>query len=123
MGDFKYSVVYCESNTTGCKQSRRLPACVENNFLVQIFEKTTRGEALLDLMLTSADDLIKEVKIGCSLGCSDHAVVEFVILRSRGLAKIKVRMLKFRRDDFQLFKELVEEIHWEAVPALLWTKK
>ena len=57
------------------------------------------------------------------MGCSDHAVVEFVLLRSRGLAKIKVRMLKFRRDDFQLFKELVDEIHWEAVPALLWTKK
>lgn len=57
---------------------------------------------------------IKEVKTGRSLGCSDHAVVEFVILRSMGLAKIKVRMLKFRRDDFQLFKELVDEICWKA---------
>lgn len=42
MGDFNHSVVCWESNVTGCKQSRRLPECVENNFLVQILEKNNQ---------------------------------------------------------------------------------
>lgn len=32
-----------------------------------------RGEALLDLALTTVDGIITEVKIGGSLGCSDHS--------------------------------------------------
>jgi len=44
--------------------------CVEENFLVLYIP--TRDEALLDLVLSSAEELIREVKIGGSLGCNDH---------------------------------------------------
>ena len=70
---------------------------------------------LLDLVLTSAEELIKEVKIGGSLSCSDYALVEFVISRYMGLAKSKVRTLNFRKANFQLFKELVDNILLDAV--------
>jgi len=46
-----------------CKQSRRLLECINDNFLVHILDRLTRGEALLDLVLTSVDEVIKEVKI------------------------------------------------------------
>ena len=39
----------------------------------------TRGEALLDLLLTNVEEIINGVKVGGSLGCSDHALVEFMI--------------------------------------------
>ena len=94
----------------GSKQSRRFLDCIEDNFLVQVLDKPSRGEALLDLVLTNVEDLIKEVKSRGSLGCSDHALVEFVISRDTGPAKSKVRAMKFRRAKFQLFKELVEDI-------------
>lgn len=55
-------------------------------------------------MLTTADELIKEVKIGGSLGCSNHALMEFLISRNMGLAKSKVRIPNFRRVNFQLLK-------------------
>lgn len=98
---------------TDCKQSQRLLECVEDNFLVQVLDKPTRGEVLLDLVLTNADELIKEVNIGGTLGCSYHALVEFVISRM-GLVKCKARTLNFRRAKFMLFKELLSEIPWEA---------
>ena len=44
-------------------------------------------------MLTNAEESIREVKIGGSLGCSDHALVEFVILKNVGLIKSRVRTL------------------------------
>ena len=50
---------------------------------------------MLDLVLTSAEESIGEIKIGGSLGCSDHALVEFVIWKNVGLAKSRARTLCF----------------------------
>lgn len=88
---------------------------IEDNFLFQVLDKPTREKAFLDLVLTDVDDLIKEVKIGGSLCCSDHALIQFVILRDVSLAKSKVRTFNFRRANFQLFKKLVDEIPWDTV--------
>ena len=52
-----------------------------------VLYKPTISETLLDLVLTSAREIIKEVKIGSSLGCSDQALVKFVISRNMDLAK------------------------------------
>lgn len=43
-----------------------------------------------------------------SLGGSDHALVEFAILRDMGQLKTRVRILNFRKVNFQLFKELMD---------------
>jgi len=45
-------------------------------------DRPARGEALLDLLLTSAEEIIKEVKNGGTLSCSDYALIEFMILRN-----------------------------------------
>ena len=60
---------------------------------------------MLDLLVTNARELIGDVKIRGSLGCSDHALVEFALLREMGQAKSKVRTLNFRKANLQLFKE------------------
>lgn len=57
-----YPDVCWESNTAGREQSRRLLEGVNDKFLVQVLDKPTRGEALLDLALISADELISRVK-------------------------------------------------------------
>ena len=66
---------------------------VEDKFLVQVIDGSTRGEALLDLVLTNAEESIREVKIE---GRSDYALVEFLILKNEGLAKSRGRTLCFR---------------------------
>lgn len=45
-------------------------------------------------------DLIGDVTSGSSLGCSDHALVEFTVLRHMGQAKSKARTQHFRRANF-----------------------
>lgn len=60
-----------------------------------MLDKPSRGEALLGLVLTCADELIKEVKIRGSLGCSNCTLVEFMISRNVDMAKSKVRTLNF----------------------------
>lgn len=66
-------------------------------------------------MLTIAEQLIKEVKTGSSMGFSNHAQVGFMILRNSGLAESKVRTLNFRKAKCHLFKRLMGEIPWETL--------
>ena len=49
------------------------------------------------------------------MGCSDHALVEFVISRDVGLVKRCVRTQNFGRANFKLFNGLLAEIPWDAV--------
>ena len=71
---------------------------MEDNFLSQVIDTPTRGEAILDPLATNARQLNGDVKIGRSLACSDPALVEFTVLRDMGQAKSKIRTLNFRRE-------------------------
>lgn len=60
-----------------------------------------RTEALLEpVVLTSADELIKAIRIGGSLGRSNQALVEFVISRSMSPVRSEVKILNFARANF-----------------------
>lgn len=59
---------------------------------------------LLDLVLANVE-IVKDVKIGGSLGCVDHTLVEFVISKNMDLAKSGERSLNLRRVNFSLFKK------------------
>jgi len=52
------------------------------------------------------------VKVGGSLGCSDHEVVKFRILRGGSRAISRIKTLDFRRANFGLFKNLFGGIPW-----------
>lgn len=45
-----------------CNQSRMPLESIDDNFLVQILTRLTRGEALIDLVLTSVEKIIKDIK-------------------------------------------------------------
>ncbi|KAK4815438.1 LOW QUALITY PROTEIN: hypothetical protein QYF61_002827 [Mycteria americana] len=52
-------------------------------------DSPTREDTLLDLLVTNKSELISDIKIGGSLGCSDHGLVEFTVLRDMSQAKSK----------------------------------
>jgi len=103
----------------GKQQFRRFLVSIEDNFLAQVIDITSRGEALVNMVLISADEIIKEMKIKGSMGCSGHAVVEFMISRNVGLVKSK-RVKEQKHDpEFQVSElpaiyEIIEEISWET---------
>jgi len=115
LGDFSHADICWKSSTASSRQSRRLLECIEDNLLSRVVDTPTRGDAILDLMVTSASELTGDIKIGGSLGSSDHASVEFTLLRDMGTVRSIVRTLNFRKANFQLFKELVRRTPWEMV--------
>ncbi|PKU36894.1 hypothetical protein llap_12800 [Limosa lapponica baueri] len=65
---------------------------------------------MLDFLLTNTNGLVGNVKLKGSLGCSDHEMVEFKILRAVRRVCSKFTTLDFRRADFGLFRDLLGRV-------------
>jgi len=83
--------------------------------LSQIIDTPIGGGAILDHVVTNASELIDDMKTGGSLGYSDHALVEFTLLRDTRKSRSVFRMMNTRKASFQLFKQLVRKSLWEMV--------
>ncbi|GAB0185700.1 hypothetical protein GRJ2_001035300 [Grus japonensis] len=113
IGDFKHPNTCWRGNTAGHKQSRRFLECIDDNFLLQVIEEPMRRGAMLDLVLTNKEGQVGNVKLKGSLGCSDHKMVEFKILRAARRVHSKLTTLDFRRADFGLFRDLLSRVRWD----------
>ena len=113
MWDFSHPSTCWRDNTAGHKQSRRFLECVVGNFLLQVIEETMRRGAMLDLVLTSKKALVGNVKRKGSLGCSDHEMVEFKLLRALTRTHSKLTTLHFRRANAGLLRDLLGRIPWD----------
>jgi len=67
---------------------------------------------LLDLVLTNKEGLVEHLKAGGNLGCSDHEMMEFRILRGGSRAISRIKTLDFQRPNFGLFKDLLGGMLW-----------
>ncbi|GAB0189139.1 hypothetical protein GRJ2_001379200 [Grus japonensis] len=110
MGDFNHPDICWRDNTAGHKQSRRFLECADDSILLQVIEEPTRRGAMLDIVLTSKEGLVGDVNLKGSLGCSDHEMVEFEILRTASRVHNKLTALDFRRADFGLFRDLLGRV-------------
>ncbi|GAB0186157.1 hypothetical protein GRJ2_001081000 [Grus japonensis] len=68
---------------------------------------------MLDLVLTNKEELVRNVKLKGSLGCSDHEVVEFKTFRAVRRVHSKLTTLDFRRAEFGLFRDLLGRLQWD----------
>ena len=68
---------------------------------------------MLDLVLTDEEGLVGNVKLKSSLGCSDHEIVEFKILRAARRVHSKLAAVNFRRADFGLSMEVLGRAPWD----------
>jgi len=112
MGDFNHPDISWEDHTARHMQFRRFLQSIDDNFLMQTMEEPRRRGVLLDLVLTHKEGLVESVQVGGSLGCSDHEMVNFRILRGGSRAISRIKTLDFRRANFGLFKELLGGIPW-----------
>jgi len=68
---------------------------------------------MLDLVLTNKEGLVGNEKLKGSLGCSDHEIVVFRILRATRRVHSKLTTLDFRRAGFGLFRDLLGRVPWD----------
>ncbi|PKU27262.1 glycerol kinase [Limosa lapponica baueri] len=104
MGDFSHPDICWEAYRARHVQSRRFLQCIDDNFLTQVVEEATRTGVLLDLVLTNKEGLVEDMKVGGSLGCSDHEKTQFRIMGSMCKTTSRIATLGFRRANFGLLR-------------------
>ena len=99
MGDFNCHVNW-ETRET-CAENEELLKFVNDGFFTQWVREPTRGNNILDLVLTSEDDIVSNVEVNEELGGSDHRVARFVVrVPLQGRSTQSGVRLDFRRADF-----------------------
>lgn len=74
----------------------------------------TNGSALLDLLLTNKEKLVRNMIDGVSYGYNGHEMAKFSILGGTWKVSRRLKTRNFRRTDFRLFREMVGRIPREA---------
>jgi len=116
MGNFNHPDISWEDHTARHMQSRRFLQNIDDDFLMQVVEKPSRG-TLLDLVLTNKEGLVEDVKVGGRLGCSNHGMVNLRTLHGGSRVTSRIKTLGFKRANFGLFKEILGGIPWARVLA------
>lgn len=79
MGDFNYAGLKWNNNieeaVSSSVEGRLFVDCLEDNFLRQHVKQPTRGNNILDLIISSEPDLVSNVNIMDSLSTSDHIMI------------------------------------------------
>ncbi|ESN91348.1 hypothetical protein HELRODRAFT_165371 [Helobdella robusta] len=79
MGDFNHHIDW--NHREGKKLVDELFLdCIDENFLTQHVMEPTRGENILDLIISAEENLIEEVRVGEEFGTSDHRILRFNIV-------------------------------------------
>lgn len=85
-----------------------------DNFLTQLVKEPTRESKILDLLFVNREGLLGDVNVGGHLVLSDHEMLDFsIFVEQRGVSRTAT--LGFRRADFNLFRTMVEGVHWGVV--------
>ena len=82
----------CRVHSTGSEDQKCLKL-VQDSFLTQHVLEPTRGENVLDIVLSSQKELIDNIRIFEPLGRSDHNEIYFII-KVKGEQNRKIRYRK-----------------------------
>ena len=79
MGDFNHGHIQWKSLESTGGEDQQFLFLIHNRFLTQHMQEPTRGDNVLDIVLSSQKELVDNVKIHEPLGNSDHNQIRFEI--------------------------------------------
>uniref|UniRef100_K7EWP2 Endonuclease/exonuclease/phosphatase domain-containing protein n=1 Tax=Pelodiscus sinensis TaxID=13735 RepID=K7EWP2_PELSI len=79
MGDFNYPHIDWIHVTSGREAEIKFLNGLNDCFLEQLVQEPTRGEAILDLVLSGVQDQVQDITVTGPLGNSDHNIITFNI--------------------------------------------
>ena len=68
---------------------RPILECMDENFLTQHVVEPTREENILDLVVSTEENMIEDVQVGERFGSSDHQIIRFTIASEHEIEEIK----------------------------------
>src|SRR6218665_2538863 len=114
MGDFNYHVDW-EHSEGEREQDRLFLDFIEASFMQQHVMEPTRGDNILDLVLTSDENMIENVSVGEHFNTSDNHVVRWgLITEHTQEVKAYVKRPNFFKADYDLVRNKLKEMNLES---------
>lgn len=113
IGDFNFPDIDWDSICGNTEGSRIFISCVQDNFFTQLVDKATRGQNILDLILTT-DDIVSKLEVGETLGNSDHNIIRFSIEFNKSVSSNNQKIPNFAKGDYAKFKRILGTVDWGA---------
>ncbi|KAK2170833.1 hypothetical protein NP493_1133g00000 [Ridgeia piscesae] len=112
MGDFNHGHIQWTSLQSTGREDQEFLNLVQDSFLSQHVLEATRGENVLDIVLSSQKEFVDNVEICEPLGCSDHNQIHFII-KVKGERNRKIRYRNnFHKGRYKDMREYLAKIDW-----------
>eukprot|EP00794_Sanderia_malayensis_P001260 gene1260-1389_t len=93
-------------------EGRKLLDLTQDCFLTQHVKEPTRGENILDLVLSNKEEMVENVVVREPFSTSDHNVVAFDLVTEMDLAIWKEEYYSYRNGDYKGMKKYFDKIDW-----------
>ena len=111
MGDFNYPMIDWELQDTSGAGKEFLDV-VQDNFMWQHVDQATRGENVLDLVLSTERNIVENLRVTSPIGRSDHVTVQFELcLEFQDRQEVNLGF-DYRRADYVKILEELEGKDW-----------
>lgn len=97
------------------KEGKLLQDIVHGRSLVQLVLKPTRGNNILDLLLTNDPRIVAGIEVTNGIQGSDHDAIQFTLTSARTpLSRHKRPCYNFHLGDFQLYQDILSDTSWDS---------
>ena len=112
MGDFNDGHIQWKSlESTGCEDQQFL-FLIEDSFLTQHVLEPTRGDNVLDIVLSSQKELVDNLKIHEPLGNSGYNQIHFDINVKSESKNKKTYRRNFHKDNYKDMRKYLAKLNW-----------
>ncbi len=96
----------------GDQEGNRLVDILEDSFLSQLVTQPTRGNNILDLVLTTDTDLLSECEVGERLSGCDHHMIRLRLRTNHQLAENNSKVPEYRHANFDRARKMLPPETW-----------
>ena len=118
MGDFNYPDVDWSSGSVAASVHSSVAEFVhtlEDCFLAQHVLVPTRGDSILDLILTRDPDLVSDVNTLHPLGNSDRNMILFTVHLECDIAVVKKEIRDYKHGDYDTIRSILSDANWNSL--------
>ena len=112
MGDFNHGHIRWKSLESTGGEDQQFLFLIQDNFLTQHVLEPTRGENVLDIVLSSQKELVDNVKIHEPLGNIDHNQIHFDINVKSESKNKKTYRRNFHKGNYKDMRKYLAKLDW-----------
>ena len=115
MGDFNFPNINWDLKSAGNCSSNKFLDCIQDCFLWQHVDVATRGDNILDLVLSSEENIVENLRIGEPFGTSDHCVIRWdMVVTKKCEATANKTYFDYYKADYEQIKAAAKQMDLES---------